>query len=152
MTWKACREAVRDLLDGVAITEPEVLTVKRVFEFPPAAVEAGDVPCFVMIPPARRQEWGPAYARTKYYTQRIQLLARDETASDAVNIADAFAESVMDVLIPSMELANIDSALTIVSGPQIEQPSGFVYGGRAFIGFEMEIEFRYDEAGLGFAR
>ena len=146
MAWKDVRAAVRDLLAGVEITEPQSLAIRHVFEFPPAAIEPGDVPCFVMMPPARNQDWAPNYWRTRTYEMRIMCLVRDEQSGPAANIVDAFAEAAMGVLIPAIKLGEVDTSVTIVTGPNIDEPGSVQYGARAFVGFDMHITLRFEEA------
>lgn len=148
MTWAIVRGEMSDVLTQarLSITEPKAIAIKRVYEFPPAAVEPGNVPCFIMMPPARNQDWAGSDWRTRTYEMRVQCLVQDENAADAAHIVDAFAEAAMDLAVPTLRLNLVDSALAIVRGPQIDEPSLMTYGGRNYVGFDMHITFHFEES------
>lgn len=154
MAWSDVREAIRDRLATVSIETsiqgtPRAETVKRVYEFPPVAIV--DTPCFVMLPVARTQEWGPSYSRLRTYTMTVQFMTRSELPDTGAAFADAYSESVKDAFIGALRLGGVDDALNIVNGPNIDAPTVLNYAGEDFIGFEMTLTIRFSESLLGFA-
>lgn len=154
MAWSDVRTAIKERLETVSI-DTTILgtaraeTVKRVYEFPPAAIV--DTPCFVMLPVARSQEWGPSYSRLRTYTMTVQFMTRSELPDTGAALADAYSESVKDSFIGALRLGGIDDALNIVNGPNIDAPTLLDYAGEQFIGFEMTLTIRFSESLVGFA-
>lgn len=145
MSWADVRGKVRDLLSVVAITEPLSETVRTVHEFPPAAIEPGDLPCFLMTPPSRSGSRSSALLQ-RTYEMGIEFYCRDEKVKDAVNIADAFSEATFTAFENALKGAGVDASLQLIDLPVIEPVSGLQYAGNNYIGFKFALGLRFAAA------
>ncbi len=140
MPWRDARAKLAEALKDVAITEPVEQKVERVYESPPSTVQ--DVPCFIIYPPAVKVTRGPSGRRTKLYTVRCRLLARDADAERASDVVDAYREALIDRLDAEITLAQ---NVSVSDSQDIEEAAGFTYAGTKYIGFDALLKINMTE-------
>ena len=94
MPWSSARARIVVLLATLKLAEPVLSTIAKVYPTPPPTI--GDLPCFVIYPPALKVERGPGI-RIKTYTVRLRLLVTDADLEQAADLVDAYREAVVDV-------------------------------------------------------
>jgi len=141
MGWRVARSRIAAILEAVYITDPMILAIKRVYVNPPATVE--DAPCFILLPPALKVERGAGGFRIKTYTLRMRCLVSDEAVDRAADLIDAFREAVVDAFDGDVTLNHTAS---MIVGPNIEEPRGWDYAGRAFVGMDCLLSVHIKEA------
>jgi hypothetical protein len=139
MSWLAARTRIAVLLGTLELAEPILSSIVKVYPTPPGTI--GDLPCFVIYPPALKVERGSGL-RIKTYTVRLRLLVSDADLEQAADLVDAYRETVVDVFDTDIRLSDIHTLLT---GLTVEEAGQFTYGGRDFTGMDCFLTVQIQE-------
>lgn len=143
MTWAGAKAAIVDVLDGLAITSPVNLTIKRVYDVPPGTVQ--DWPAFIIDLPEVDNTVMPGM-RWRNYRVPLLMIASDQDMTQAAGIVDAFRE----VLIPAFDAAvSLSGHATMCWVERIDRAGGFFIPptstGKLFQGFQAYLHLEIKE-------
>jgi hypothetical protein len=141
MTWSAAREHLVAQLATLAITDPQVETIARVYEYPPATIS--DTPCVIVNQPYGRIERGPNGRRLKYYTIRLRLLVHDSDLPMAVELVDAWREALIDLLDGQLTLGD---SVQYTEGLELMEAASFQYNDKSYTGQDFLLPVRIKDA------
>ena len=132
MAWNPdIRDALVARLAGITVTLPNAQAIKKVYATPPATIQ--DLPCFIVYPPRREVNRGPA-GRQVLYTVRCRCLVTDADLSVGADLVDAFSEATIARIEGDIKLAEAP-----VVGHVCEEGSGFKYGSTNYVGFDLVL-------------
>jgi hypothetical protein len=131
MSWLSARARIAVLLGKVELAEPVKSAIAKVYPTPPGTI--GDLPCFIIYPPALKVERGQSGLRIKTYTVRLRLLVSDADLDQAADLVDAYREAVVDMFDTDVRLSD---SHTRIQGPTVEEAGQFTYGGRDYTGMD----------------
>jgi hypothetical protein len=130
MAWADAKARIVEVLETLAITEPEAQTIKRVYPNLPGTI--GDVPCVVVYPPADETEWPSSSLCRDTYTVRLRLLLTDADLATACALVDAYREALKAIIRTDLTLNLTSNVLKM----NVEEASSFSYGNRQFTGMD----------------
>jgi len=128
-----------DALDGLSITSPTNLAVKRVYENPPGTIQ--DWPAFIIYPPSMDATVGPG-SRWRDYRVRLLMIISDQDMSQAAAIADAFREVLIPAFDAKVSLSGNATQCYIVG---CETVGYFGIGEKVLIGFNSSLRVEVKE-------
>lgn len=139
MSWPTARAELKALLATVAITSPITQTIKKVYEFPPGAIQ--DKPCFIIYPPAITIERRSGGWRSDRYRVRVALLVQDADKDRAAELVSAYIDKVTDLIDANVTL---NGTATVVNEQETEEGTAIAYGGLEYPGCITFLTIRAD--------
>lgn len=139
-TFAEARTALATALRALTIASPEALSPRMVFEHPPAALDAGQLPCFIFASPELRD--GPPHHTFGYAEERWTFAVGLVVAHEAhrlewsYQVLDAFTQAVLTMAYAKQTLGDsvffIDEGSPRVFGASREEIAGLGYPHRNF--------------------
>lgn len=140
--WRAAKVALGAALETAAVevvfsetNTYEASLAGRVYVDLPPSVEPGMLPCVLIGDAPFEDEWDAALARETYQVQCF-LLLRDEDVSSAIRLAEAWRQSIRDVMRQHVVLGG---AAQVVNGASFGRVTSIGYARREHIGFTFEL-------------
>ena len=131
---------------ALAITAPASVTVQKAWPyFPPESVTPeATTPCFMNEWTLTRVEFAGASRLHRLYTVHSQLLVADMDNDTAADIATAFDQKVIDMLVAHQTMGGTCVAIGFRGGsPTL---AALPRGGRTYIGLDMFIDVALEDA------
>ena len=117
--FSAALDRLVEIEETVAITDPTALTIQKAFKYPPAALNASDMPVVINAPHFDAGEliWAPDGQKLNVPVL-IRIVAGDMTQSQGAEIVHELLYAMLDKLILNQKLNDTVSVMeAVTSGP-----------------------------------
>jgi hypothetical protein len=140
MAYEDAEARIATLLETLAITEPEVQRIKRVYTEAPGTI--ADLPCVILTGPEVIAVNRANSIRSVVYALPLQLLLTDADVARAQSLLKAYRKAIIDLFDVNQTLQGI---ATVVEGPTDCKPASFTYGAKKYTGFDALLTVHIEE-------